>query len=101
MPEIRFTAYLTTFLVEVVKIGFLGKMIDIERTDFKKKVSKKIGCFSKFGCFSMASDKAIKHPNLLKQPTFFETFFKKPSAQYQSFCLKSSFLLVFVKRTVF
>ena len=82
-------------------MGFLGKMIDIERRDFKKKVSKKVGSFSKFGVFLMAPDKAIKHPNLLKQPTFFETFFKKPSAKYQSFCLKSSFLLIFVKRTVF
>ena len=46
----------------------------------------------------MAPDKAIKHPKLLKQPTFFETFFKKPSTQYQSFCLKSSFLLVSGKK---
>ena len=63
------------FWQKLVKMSFLGKMIDIERTDFKKKVSKKIGCFSEFGCFSMASDKAIKHRNLLKEPTFFETFF--------------------------
>ena len=68
---------------------------------FKKKVSKKVGSFSKFGCFFMAPDKAIKHPNLLKQPTFFETFLKKPSAQHQSFCLKSLFLLVSAQRIVY
>ena len=42
-----------------------------------------------------------KHQNLLKEPTFFETFLWYPSAQYESFYLKSSFLLLFAKRIVF
>ena len=46
------------FRQKLGEMSFLGKIIDIERRDFKKKVSKKVGSFSKFGGFFMASDKA-------------------------------------------
>ena len=62
-------------LAKTSKNGFSGKIIDIEQRDLLKK-SKKVGFFSKFVCFLMVSDKAIKHPNLLKEHTIFENFEK-------------------------
>ena len=79
MSEIKTTALKTIILTKTSKNELFRQNYSYSAEGFLKKVSKKVGSFSKFGYFLMAPDKAIKHPNLLKQPTFFETFFKKPS----------------------
>ena len=80
-------------------MSFIGKMIDIEQRDLKKSFRKE-GFFSKIGGL-MALCETMKKHKLLKEPTFCETFFNIPSAQYQSSCLKTSFLQVFSMMVVF
>ena len=75
MPETSSTTYLTTFWWKLEKMGFLGKIIDIERRTLKK-VSKNAGLLSKLRCFLMIPDEPRKCLNLLNKPTFFETFLK-------------------------
>ena len=60
-------------------MSFLGKMIDMSE-GILKKVSKKVGSFSKFWCFLMVP----KHPNLSKEPTLKSILPKK--LVFTSFC---------------
>ena len=82
MPEIRVSDYSTIFLAETSKTRLFRQNNWYWAEDFLKKVSKKVGLFSKFACFLMIPDESIKCPNLLNKPAIFETFFKKSSAQY-------------------